>query len=199
MRSQPVRPLHAVVVMAALLAGLWVVEGLDQLSGNALDTYGIHARAVDGLPEIFTAPLLHAGWEHLASNSVPFFAFGLLVLLGGVARWAVSTLLSVVSSGLTAWLLTPAGTIVLGASGLIFGWLTYLLVRGLWSRRPGQVALAVVILFLYGGLLWGVLPGNAGISWQAHLGGAVGGVLAAWLLHRRDVERRGAHAPVLQR
>jgi membrane associated rhomboid family serine protease len=199
MRSQPVRPLHAVVVMAALLAGLWVVEGLDQLSGNALDTYGIHARAVDGLPEIFTAPLLHAGWEHLASNSVPFFAFGLLVLLGGVARWAVSTLLSVVSSGLTAWLLTPAGTIVLGASGLIFGWLTYLLVRGLWSRRPGQVALAVVILFLYGGLLWGVLPGNAGISWQAHLGGAVGGVLAAWLLHRRDVERRGAQAPALQR
>jgi membrane associated rhomboid family serine protease len=190
MRSQPVRPLHALVVMAALLAGLWVVEGLDQLSGNALDTYGIHAREVDGLPEIFTAPLLHAGWEHLASNSVPFFAFGLLVLLGGVARWVVSTLVSVLSSGLTAWLLTPAGTIVLGASGLIFGWLTYLLVRGLWTRRPGQVALAVVILIVYGGLLWGVLPGNAGISWQAHLGGAVGGVVAAWLLHRRDTGRR---------
>ena len=71
MRSQPVRPLHAVVVMAVLLAGLWVLEGLDQLSGNALDTYGIHARDVDGLPEIFTAPLLHAGWDHLASNSRP--------------------------------------------------------------------------------------------------------------------------------
>jgi membrane associated rhomboid family serine protease len=199
MRSQPVRPLHAVVVMAALLAGLWVVEGLDQLSGNALDTYGIHARDVDGLPEIFTAPLLHAGWEHLASNSVPFFAFGLLVLLGGVARWVVSTLVSIVASGLTAWLLTPAGTIILGASGLIFGWLTYLLVRGLWSRRPGQVALAVVILLVYGGLLWGVLPGNAGISWQAHLGGAVGGVVAAWLLHRRDVERRQVGSPALSR
>lgn len=190
MRSQPVRPLHAVVVMAVLLAGLWVLEGLDQLSGNALDTYGIHAREVDGLPEIFTAPLLHAGWDHLASNSVPFFALGLLVLLGGLARWVVSTLVSVVSSGLTAWLLTPAGTIVLGASGLIFGWLTYLLVRGVWSRRPGQVALAVVVLLVYGGLLWGVLPGAAGISWQAHLGGAVGGVLAAWLLHRRDSEHR---------
>lgn len=195
MRSQPVRPLHAVVVMAALLAGLWVVEGLDQLSGNALDTYGIHAREVDGLPEIFTAPLLHAGWEHLASNSVPFFAFGLLVLLGGVARWAVSSLVSIVASGLTAWLLTPAGTIVLGASGLIFGWLTYLLVRGLWTRRPGQVALAVLILIVYGGLLWGILPGNAGISWQAHLGGAAGGVLAAWLLHRRDAARRPAQQP----
>jgi membrane associated rhomboid family serine protease len=190
MRSQPVRPLHAVVMMAALLAGLWVIEALDQLSGNALDAYGIHAGDVDGLPEIFTAPLLHAGWEHLASNSVPFFAFGLLVLLGGVARWVVSSLVSIVSSGVAAWALTPPGTIVLGASGLIFGWLTYLLVRGLWSRRPGQVALAVVILLVYGSLLWGVLPGNPGISWQAHLGGALGGVLAAWLLHRRDVERR---------
>ena len=195
MRSQPVRPLHAVVTMAALLAGLWVLEGLDQLSGNALDTYGIHAREVDGLPEIFTAPLLHAGWDHLASNSVPFFALGLLVLLGGLARWVVSTLVSVVSSGLTAWLLTPAGTIVLGASGLIFGWLTYLLVRGVWSRRPGQVALAVVILLVYGGLLWGVLPGDSGISWQAHLGGAVGGVLAAWLLHRRDAGPRRVGQP----
>jgi membrane associated rhomboid family serine protease len=200
MRSQPVRPLHAVVVMGVLLAGLWVLEGLDQLSGNALDTYGIHARDVDGLPEIFTAPLLHAGWQHLAGNSVPFFAFGVLVLLGGVARWAVSSLLSIVSSGLTAWLLTPAGTIVLGASGLIFGWLTYLLVRGIWSRRPGQVVLAVVILMVYGGLLWGVLPGAPGISWQAHLGGAVGGVLAAWLLHRRDVGRsRTAHPASLYR
>jgi membrane associated rhomboid family serine protease len=192
MRSQPVRPFHAAVAMAVLLAGLWVLEGLDQLSGNALDAYGIHARDVDGLPEIFTAPLLHAGWEHLASNSVPFFAFGALVLLGGVARWVVSSLVSVVTSGLTAWLLTPAGTVVLGASGLIFGWLTYLLARGIWSRRPGQVALAVVILLVYGSLLWGVLPGNAGISWQAHLGGAVGGVLAAWLLHRRDAVRRPA-------
>jgi len=190
MKSQPVRPLHAVLVMTVLLAGLWVVEVLDQLSGNALDAYGIRAREVDGLPEIFTAPLLHAGWDHLASNSVPFFAFGLLVLLGGVARWVVSTLVSVVSSGLLAWLLTPAGTIVLGASGVIFGWLTYLLVRGVWSRRPGQVALAVVILLVYGGLLWGVLPGAAGVSWQAHLGGAVGGVVAAWALHRRDVQAR---------
>ncbi|GAB2594943.1 rhomboid family intramembrane serine protease [Microlunatus antarcticus] len=190
MTTQPVRPLHAAVAMAVLLAGLWVVEGLDQLSGNALDTYGIHARELDGLPEIFTAPLLHAGWDHLASNSVPFFAFGALVLLGGVARWVAASLVSVVSSGLTAWLLTPAGTIVLGASGLIFGWLTYLLVRGIWSRRPGQVVLALAILFVYGGLLWGVLPTTAGVSWQAHLGGAVGGVVAAWLLHRRDVQRR---------
>lgn len=179
----------AALAMLALLAGLWLLELVDQLSGNALDNFGIHSQNVDGLPEIFTAPFLHAGWDHLISNSVPFFVLGFLVLLGGAARWLLSSLISVISSGLTAWLLTPPNTIVLGASGLIFGWLTYLLVRGLWSRKPAQILLAVVVLLVYGGLIWGVLPSGAGISWQAHLGGAVGGVVAAWLLHRRSAVR----------
>jgi len=193
MAHQSTRPVRAGVGMVALLGVLWAVEVLDQASGNVLDGYGIRAREVEGLPEILTAPFLHAGWEHLAGNSVPFLVLGFLVLLSGLARWLVSTLASVVSSGLFAWALTPAGTIVLGASGLIFGWLTYLIARGLWSRRPGQVALGLVVLFLYGGLIWGVLPGVPGVSWQAHLGGAVGGVLAARHLHRRA--RRSAPLP----
>lgn len=190
--STTARPGRAAVVMALLLAGLWALELVDQLSGNALDALGIRARELDGLPEIFTAPFLHAGWDHLASNSVPFFVLGFLVLLGGLVRWVLSSMVSVVSSGLAAWALTPPDTIVLGASGLVFGWLTYLLARGLWSRRPGQVLVAVAVLFFYGGLIWGVLPGASGVSWQAHLGGAVGGVLAAWLLHRRQAVRPGS-------
>jgi membrane associated rhomboid family serine protease len=192
---QSVRPLRAGAVMVLLLGLLWTLELLDQASGNALDAYGIRAREVDGLPEILSAPFLHAGWQHLAGNSVPFLVLGFLVLLSGMARWLVSTLTSIVSSGLFAWALTPAGTIVLGASGLIFGWLTYLIARGLWSRRPGQVALGLVVLFLYGGLIWGVLPGAAGISWQAHLGGAVGGLLAARHLHRRAARPVAALPP----
>ena len=192
MSEGSVRPFRAGMLMLLLLGLLWALELVDQASGNALDGYGIHARELDGLPEILTAPFLHAGWEHLAGNSLPFLVLGFLVLLSGVARWLVSTLTSIVSSGLCAWLLTPAGTIVLGASGLVFGWLTYLLVRGLWSRRPGQVALAVLVLVLYGGLIWGVLPGAAGVSWQAHLGGAVGGVVAARYLHRRPPQRTAA-------
>jgi membrane associated rhomboid family serine protease len=168
-----------------MLAGMWILELLDQLSGHQLDQLGIHAREVDGMPEILTAPFLHAGWDHLMSNSLPFLVLGFLVLLSGVARWVVSSLIIIVISGMTAWLLTPIHTVILGASGLIFGWLTYLLARGLWSRRPAQVVIAVLVLLVYGGLIWGVFPGTAGISWQAHLGGAVGGVLAAWLLHRR--------------
>ena len=188
-RTTP-RPGAAALIMLGLLAWLWLLEIADTLTGNRLDNLGIHAQDIDGLPGIFSAPFLHAGWDHLISNSVPFFVLGFLVLLGGLARWLLSSLISIITSGLTAWLLTPGEVIILGASGLIFGWLTYLLARGLWSRRPGQVAVAIGVLVLYGGLIFGVLPGQAGVSWQAHLGGAVGGVLAAWLLHRRTPRRQ---------
>jgi membrane associated rhomboid family serine protease len=186
-RSQGV--VSAGLTMVLLLAGLWGLEFLDQLSGGQLDDFGIHARELDGLPEIFTAPFLHAGWDHLIGNSLPFLVLGFLVLLGGLARWLLSSLITIVSSGLAAWLLTPAHTVVLGASGLIFGWLTYLLARGLYSRRPGQVVVSLLVLVLYGSMIWGVLPSAAGISWQAHLGGAVGGLIAARALHRWAVRR----------
>ena len=168
----PARPGWAALIMLLLLAGMWMLELLDQLSGNQLDQLGIHARDVDGIPEILTAPFLHAGWDHLISNSLPFVVLGFLVLLSGLARWLVSSLIIIVISGMTAWLLTPANTIILGASGLIFGWLTYLLARGLWSRRPAQVVIAVLVLLVYGGLIW------------------------AWLLHRRATRRVVTAGPV---
>jgi membrane associated rhomboid family serine protease len=192
----PSRPGWAALIMLVMLAGLWILELLDQLSGNQLDQLGIHAREIDGMPEILTAPFLHAGWDHLISNSLPFLVLGFLVLLSGLARWLVASLIIIVISGLTAWFLTPANTIILGASGLIFGWMTYLLARGLWSRRLAQVVIAVLVLLVYGGLIWGVFPSGAGISWQAHLGGAVAGVLAAWLLHRRASRQAVSAAPI---
>ena len=100
----------AVLVMVIALGVLWFSELVDQISGNRLDNYGIHARELDGLPEIYSAPLLHGGWDHLIANSGPFFVLGLLVLLGGAVRWVVATLVSVTVSGLTAWLLTPVNT-----------------------------------------------------------------------------------------
>jgi membrane associated rhomboid family serine protease len=178
-------PFAAALLVLGLLALMWLLEVIDQSSGNALDQYGIHAQEIDGLPEIFTAPLLHAGFPHLIGNSIPFAVLGFLAALGGFLRWLGATLISVVFSGITAWLLTPADTIVLGASGLIMGWLTYVISRGFFDRRPGQIVLGLVVLVFYGGLIWGVFPTQAGISWQAHLGGAVGGVLAARWLHGR--------------
>ena len=197
-RTAPPRPGWTALIMLLLLAGMWMLELLDQVSGNQLDQLGIHARDFDGMPEILSAPFLHAGWDHLMSNSLPFLVLGFLVLLSGLARWLIASLIIIVISGLTAWFLTPANTIILGASGLIFGWLTYLLARGVWSRRPAQVVIAVLVLLVYGGLIWGVFPSGAGISWQAHLGGAIAGVLAAWLLHRR-VSRQAVPAAQIRR
>lgn len=193
---QQIRPATAALIMAILLSGLWALEVVDQLSGNALDDYGIQARSLDGLAEVFTAPLLHAGWDHLVANSLPFFVLGLLVLLGGLVRWLLTTLVSVVASGISAWLLTPANTVVLGASGLIFGWLTYLIVRGFWSRNPRQIVVGLIVLLFYGGMIWGVLPTEAGVSWQAHLGGAIGGVAAAAWLHRSAVRAQATQPRV---
>lgn len=194
--TRPVeRPLGAAALMGALLGLLWLLEIVDQLSGNALDEFGIRARDLDGLPFVFTAPFLHFGFDHLISNSLPFFVLGLLVLLGGLARWVWSTVITVLSSGLTAWLLTPANHLIAGASGLIFGWLTYLLVRGIYSRDLRQILIGLAVLISYGGVLWGVLPGQDGVSWQGHLGGAVGGVLAARVLHRRRTARPSAAVP----
>jgi len=174
---------RAAVVMGLLLLALWGLEVVDQSSGNSLDPYGIRPRTDEGLVSIFWAPWLHGGWAHLVSNSVPFFVLGLLVLLEGWRAWAWATLVTVVVSGGLVWLVSPPASLTLGASGVVFGWLTYLLVRGLWSGSPAQIAIGVVVLFVYGGVLWGVLPGAAGVSWQGHLGGAVGGLLAARLLH----------------
>ena len=172
------------VAMGSLLALLWVLELVDQASSNSLDPYGIRPRTDEGLLNVFTAPLLHGGWAHLSSNSLPFLILGFLVLLDGWKTWVVATLTSVIASGLLVWLVAPADSITLGASGVVFGWLTYLLLRGLFSGNLGQLVLAAVLFVVYGGILWGVLPGAVGISWPAHLGGVVGGALVAWRLRR---------------
>jgi membrane associated rhomboid family serine protease len=182
--------LGAAFAMALLVGLLWLIEVVDQASGNSLDQYGIDPRTGDGLLEIFSAPFLHLGWAHLMANTLPFFVLGVIVLLDGWRRWLTVTLWVVVVSGATVWLIAPAGSVTLGASGVIFGWLTYLITRGFYTRAPGQIAMGVVLLLLYGGVLLGVLPTNTAVSWQAHLGGAIGGVLAASRLRRSSVDPR---------
>jgi membrane associated rhomboid family serine protease len=182
--------LSAALSMGLVVGLLWLLEVVDQASGNSLDQFGIEPRSGEGVAEVFSAPFLHLGWAHLAANTLPFFVLGVIVLLDGWRTWLTVTLWVVVVSGATVWLIAPAGSVTLGASGVIFGWLTYLMVRGFYTRAPGQIALGVVLLFFYGGLLLGVLPTDTTVSWQAHLGGAIGGVLAASRLRRRPVNAR---------
>ena len=171
----------------ALFVGLlYAVELVDTLLGGRLDRAGVEPRDVDGLDGVLFAPLLHAGWGHLLANTVPLLVFGFLILLAGVARWLLVTAVVWVVGGVGVWLTGGENTIHLGASVLAFGWLVYLLVRGLFSLSAAHIAMGVLLLFLYGGLLWGVLPGQPGVSWQGHLFGAVGGLWAAWWLGTRD-------------
>ena len=188
--NAPVAPRRAALAIAIGVAALWLIELVDQITRGSLDALGIHSWQLSSLPSVFVAPWLHVDWAHLSANTIPFAVLGFLVILGGAVRALLSTLWSVVTSGLFAWLLSPPNTITIGASGLIFGWLTYLLTRGIFGRDGKQILLAVVIFLVYGGILWGVFPTQVGVSWQAHLGGAIGGVVAAWLGHRRRTASR---------
>jgi membrane associated rhomboid family serine protease len=176
---------NALLLVAVMIALMWVLEVVDVAADHRLDQYGIHPRDVDGLPEILAAPFLHVGFGHLLSNTIPFAAMGAAIALGGLARVAYVTLIVALVSGLGTWLIAPANSIHLGASGVVFGYATYLVARGLYSRRLVELAAGVVVVAIWGAaLLQGLLPQER-ISWQAHLFGAIGGLIAASMLARR--------------
>lgn len=182
---------NALLLVAAMIGLMWVLEVIDVVADHRLDNYGIHPRDVDGLPEILAAPFLHVGFGHLISNTIPFAAMGAAIALGGLARVAYVTLIVALVSGLGTWLIAPANSIHLGASGVVFGYATYLVARGIYSRRLAELAAGVVVVAIWGAaLLQGLLPQDR-ISWQAHLFGAIGGVIAASVL----AKRRDANPP----
>lgn len=188
-RVLPPAPKRAAALMLLFTAALYLIEAVDGASAGLLDRAGwLVPRDVDGLAGIVTAPLLHGGFGHLAANTVPFLVFGFLALSGGIGQWIAVTATIWLVSGIGVWLLSPGP--VLGASGIVFGWFLYLLARGFYARNVGQIVLAVVLFLVWGSLLWGVLPSNPMVSWQAHLFGALGGLLAASWVARAD--RRSA-------
>ncbi len=185
---------NGLLFVVAMVALMWILEVVDVIADHSLDNYGIHPRDVDGLAEIGSAPFLHVGFGHLVSNTVPFIAMGVAIALGGLARVAVVTLVVGLVSGLGTWLIAPSDSIHLGASGLVFGYATYLISRGFLSRRLVDLAVGAVVVVIWGiGLLQGLLPQEQ-ISWQAHLFGAVGGVIAASLVVGRARGRGRAAA-----
>ncbi len=185
-RVLPPSLVPAAVTMLAFTALLYVIEAVDQVTGNTLNNDGIISRNLDGLWGIVWAPVLHYGWPHLLSNTVPFLVFGFLAMAGGIRQWVAVTALVWLISGLGVWLIGPPDTSTIGASGVIFGWLVYLLARGFFARSARQIGLAIVLFAIWGSVLLGVIPGQPGISWQAHLFGALGGLLAASVVARAD-------------
>lgn len=183
------RPLLVVVGMVAVM---WAVEIVDVLPiGGDLDRFGIRPRRLSGLAGIAWAPFLHSGFLHLIANTIPFLILGSIIAIGGADRFiSVTAIVAIVSGGAT-WLIAPAGSDHVGASGLVFGYVTYLIGRGWFERRIGYLLGGLVVVMLYGGVLWGVVP-RPGISWPMHLFGAAGGLVAARVLHGSRPDDRPA-------
>ncbi|TMQ89961.1 rhomboid family intramembrane serine protease [Actinomadura soli] len=176
------RALSSAVLIGSVTAVMWVLELFDHASDGWFDRFGIQPRDVGDLPDIFTAPFMHGGFGHLMANTVPFVVLGFIAAARGFAKFLVVSLIIIVVGGLGVWFTSSANT--LGSSILIFGFFGYLVGRGVFERRLVDIAIAIAVVALYGTMLFGVVPGEAGISWQGHLFGLIGGVLGAWVLRR---------------
>jgi membrane associated rhomboid family serine protease len=176
----------------AMVALMWVSEIVDVIADHRLDQYGIEPREGDGLIGIVTAPFLHADFGHLMSNTVPFAVMGCAIALKGAARVLTVTAIVALVGGLGTWLVGPEHTNHIGASGIVFGYATYLLSRGFFNRDAVELAIGLVVGAIWGGALLGGLLPREGISWQGHLFGAIGGVVAARLLARAREEKQAA-------
>jgi membrane associated rhomboid family serine protease len=193
------------------VALLYLAQLIDLLTDHSLDGNGIRPKTTDGLWGIIFAPVLHANWQHLMANTIPLLVLGFLMTLAGISRFVWATAIIWILGGFGTWLIGNWGsscgpTDHIGASGLIFGYLAFLLVFGLFVRRVWDIIIGMVVLFLYGGVLLGAMPvlhQCGGVSWQGHLSGAVAGVVAAYLLSAperkaRALKKAGTGSPRLK-
>ncbi|HEY9814078.1 MAG TPA: rhomboid family intramembrane serine protease [Candidatus Sericytochromatia bacterium] len=173
-------------ILGGAIAIMWILEIIDLffLRGR-LNAYGIRPHTIIGLRGILFAPFLHAGLGHLIANTIPFLTLGWLIMLRETSDFFIVTAITTLVSGLGVWLFGNPYSVHIGASGVVFGYLGFLLLRGYFERSFIAIALSLIVGFFYGGVIWGILPTQRGISWEGHLFGFIGGILAARLLSRR--------------
>ncbi|GFE69301.1 rhomboid family intramembrane serine protease [Chroococcus sp. FPU101] len=176
---------NQVTILGSFLGIFWIVEILDRfVFRGRLDVYGIIPHNIIGLRGILLAPFLHGNFNHLIANSIPFVILGWLVMLQETSDFFIVTGITMLVGGLGVWFFGVPGSIHIGASILIFGYLGFLLLRGYFQRNFASILLSLVVGVLYGGTVWGVLPSQPGISWQGHLFGFIGGIIAARMIAR---------------
>jgi membrane associated rhomboid family serine protease len=180
---------RAASLMVGFLALLWLVELVNTISGRALtQAGGIRARDPGSLIDIVFSPFVHGNLEHLAGNALPLFSLGFIAAVPNVKRFLLMNVVVIVVGGFGVWLFSPANSISVGASGLVFGYFGYLLLRGFVDRRPVDVVVSIGVALAYGYLMWHSIGfGVTNISWQGHIAGLVGGMLAAIFLRRPRV------------
>lgn len=183
------RVIKKVYLVGCLALLLWAIEIINFSTGHSLNSYGIYPHSSSPLPGILLAPWLHDGAFHLFMNTLPFMVLSWFVMLRGVGAWLAITLFISVLSGLMVWLF-GRDAYHIGASGLIFGYLGYLVFRGILERSFSSVAIAGFVIMLYGGMFMGIIPASSKVSWESHLFGLFAGVLAAWVWKRPLLPKR---------
>ncbi|MBJ7329245.1 MAG: rhomboid family intramembrane serine protease [Solirubrobacteraceae bacterium] len=186
---------RAFVFVGGMAIVMWLAEIVDTIMGGDLDAYGIRPRDTEGLEGIPLSPFLHGGFDHLIANTLPFLALGAMIALSGFVRVVLVTLIVMLVGGLGTWLVAPENTVHIGASGVVFGYAAYLVARGAYTRSLVHIAAGLVVIALWGVTLLGGLTPQEGISWQGHLFGALGGLVAAWALDGREARERRGGAP----
>ena len=183
--------LNRLIALAAFIAALWAVQALNWALDYPLNAaFGLIPRHVSGLDGVIAMPLLHGSFAHLMANTPPLLVMGgLLVATTTRALLPVNAVVIGLGGGLV-WLF-GSSAIHIGASGLVFGWFGFLVARGFVDRSPITLGAALLVGVLYSSILWGVLPGQPGVSWEAHLFGAIAGAVAASLV------RTHVHVPRL--
>ena len=185
--------LEGLIVLSGVVAIMWVVEAVNSLDSNRLATSdGIYARNVDHIWAIFTAPFLHFSFQHLIANTVPFVFMGVIIALQGARKFLLVTLIIIVIGGLGTWLIAPAGTDTAGASGVVFGYATYLFARGFFDRSAFELLTGLLVGVVWGGALLSSIVPHYGISWQGHACGAIAGVIAAYLVRSERPAKPGS-------
>jgi membrane associated rhomboid family serine protease len=179
-------------LLALIVVFMWVIEAINKLDGQRLDGDGaIYPRNIGRLWGIFTAPFLHVGFQHLEANTVPFVFMGVIIALEGARRLGAVTLIVIVIAGLGTWLISPGKEDIVGASGVVFGYATYLFARGLFNRNLLELLVGGIVGIVWGSALLSSIVPHYGVSWQDHASGAVGGVAAAALLARDRKSAKG--------
>ena len=189
-------PVEGLILLASIVAVMWIIEAINSIDGQALDSDGLHPRNLDRLWGIATAPFLHASFAHLIDNTIPFVFMGVIIALRGAVRLALVTAIVIILGGLGTWLIAPAGSVTVGASGVVFGYATYLLTRGLFDRSWLEILVGIVVGVVWGAALISSLVPHTGISWQGHLCGAIAGVLAAAMLARPHTGKAKPGSPL---
>ena len=174
-----------VVFVGSLSLLIIGIEFINLLLGHSLNSFGIHPGKISGLVGIVASPFLHGSMNHLLSNIGPFVVLSGFIIWRSVAHYIKISLFIMIATGLMVWTLAPSSSIIVGASGVIFGYFGYLISRACFERSSNDILIAILVMFFYGGMIFGVFPGTPGVSWESHLFGFISGFGAAWLWRKK--------------